>query len=336
MRSRVSIRDIAEKAGVSRTTVSNVLNRKGVEKRTSSRRAATIRRLAEEMGYVVNPAAQSLASGKTDSIIVSTCAGLTHPYAYELIEAVQLEIASHGYHMVLELFRKEEEFERAYRSFVSNRCEGVMFLGRPAWDNGWLQFMRGSGAPTVVCGHPDPDFNSAWYDLVASVRIGVEHLRAQGRTRIALVYDEPACLIRDERLRGYQEALRAAGTASDPDLLFRSKVEGADPVSLWERIRAARPTALYCYNVELAAGVLQAARKSGARVPDDIAIVTATNPLLATLVEVPLTAVDYDNRSVARALFQQLRSSIENPGARPTHVTVQPFLVVRESSGRKG
>lgn len=332
----VTIREIARRAGVSHTTVSNVLNRTNKEKEFSPTQADQIRKLAAELGYVPNHVARAFRLGKTNLIALLTFERLYHPYQHEAIEEILAVLNPRGYQLNLALVRTPEDEEPIYRTLVSGRYDGVIICGVPPSLTGRLRQIIRQGLAVVVVGSPDdPEVDSIDYDRALAVRIGVTHLLQNGHTRVGLILDEAENLIRASRLSGYRQALTQAGRSFDERLLFPWHPDN-DPTQLWQRISAVSPrlTALYSHNDEIAVGLLHSIRASGLRVPADVAIVAQGNSRLTRIAEVPLTVVDTDTRGVSAAAVELLLARIKDPHVPIRRVLKEPRLVVRASSGK--
>jgi len=334
----ISLHDVARRAGVSHTAVSLVLNRRTGRKRVSDKKAARIRRIVHEMGYVPNHAARSLRLGKTRAIVLATPTNLRYAYVHELIEEIQTQVTLHDYHLNLELLRRPQDRESTYRTFVPGRCDGIIIVAACREFPEQLAALRKSGMPLVAIDMSRRrDLDCVYHDVGEAVRIGTAHLIQRGHQRIVFVLDHQAGACRNVRIRGYRRALKEARMIMDDTLLLPWKV-GDDPAELWRRIAALRPkpSAILCYNTELTAALLREVRRARVCVPEDMALVALGDAPLNMWVEVPLTAVDSNHPAVARVAVERLLTQIGEPSTPPRQIRVQPILVVRESSGKQG
>ncbi len=335
MKSSVSLHDIARRARVSHVTVSNVLNRHGFEHKVSPSKATRIRALALQMGYVPHHAARSLKLGKTSTIALVTSWGLRYPHVHELVEQIRAELSVHRYHLSLELAYQASDEENVELAFLSGRYDGVIRFGLEDWAKEKISVVRRRGMPVVVFGPVrDRRTDSVDYDRLKAARLAAEHLVQSGHRNIAAVVGPGEYLDNSLRMQGYRQALRQAGLDLNSSLIFPCAVEG-DPKELWRQVLsgAVRPTAVLCYNDELAAVLLHAIRSSGFRVPEDVAVVAADNTWVGRLAEIPLTCVDTNREEIARALVGLLLERMNHPLAAPKRVLIEPHLVVRASSG---
>lgn len=334
MAAAVSIYDIARRAGVSHVTVSNVLNRRGFEHKVSRTRAGQIRSIATELGYVPHRAARTLKLGKTYTVVVATKAQLHHPHVHELIEELREAFIPHGYQILLELLHRTPNPEGVLRSFTAGSADGLIVFG---YETEWLGKLVANvprGMPMVLVGPWEvAGFSSVSYDRVKAAELAVSHLVQLGHRRVLMIYDIQDDLPARQRVEGYRLVLDRAEIPFDESLLIRCAADG-DVRALWTKLKSIqpRPTAVYCYNDELALRLLQVIHSERLRVPESVAVVTQGNSRLTTLDETPLTAVDTNNRGIAQAVTEMLLAQIEKPNQEPRRVLVDPSLVVRAST----
>ncbi|MBI4028428.1 MAG: LacI family DNA-binding transcriptional regulator [Verrucomicrobia bacterium] len=337
MISRVSIYDIAQRMGVSHTTVSNVLNRHGHERKVSRARSLQIRRFAEKMGYSPNHAARSLKLGRTNTILLSAFEALHHPHIHEMIEELQAALMPHGYQMMLNLMRNATDLTGVLRAFSCGWSDGAILLTNSTLFLEEMLQDRRREMPLVLVGPAHHlKVSCVSYNRAKAAELAVTHLLQQGHRRVAMVLDARDDLPGRKRVEGYRSAMEKEGLLADERLFIRSPVD-ADMRALWagiERLKP-RPTAVFCYNDELALGLLQAVHRAGLRVPEDVALVTMANSRLTTVADVPLTAVDTNNRGIAKTAVEMLLAQVRDSKAPVRQVLVEPFLVERASSGER-
>ncbi|MBI4028700.1 MAG: LacI family DNA-binding transcriptional regulator [Verrucomicrobia bacterium] len=331
--------DIAKRLKISRQAVAFALsNQPCFQRKLRPATRQRVLRVAHKMGYVPHYAARSLKLGKTQTIVLATYETLHHPYVHELIEELQAELAVHGYQTVIELIHRAADQAHVYRTFMPGRCDGVVMLQLPSVARGMCEVMRRRGTSVVAIEPGEAEgFSRVDYDRVEVVRMGTSHLLERGRQRVAFVLDAKEGLRRKQRLQGYGAALKQFGLRFDRTLLFPWPVE-SEARELWARIATLqpRPTAVICYNDELALRLMLAMRKAQVRIPQDVALVTQGNSRVTTLADVPLTAVDTNNPAIAKTVVEILLEEIKEPRTPPRRVLVKPCLVVRESSGTGG
>lgn len=334
MRTAVSLYDVGELAGVSHMTASNVLNRAAHQRLVAPATASRVRQAAEQLGYIPNPVARSLALRKTQTIALVTNMHIGLAYVHNLMRPLQAALTARGYHLDIELTDKVRDEETLFRMLVGGRCDGVIGFGVTAKGIEILRAARRRGFPVVLhWTYEGNDLDTVEKDLAKGIRVATEHLLERGRKRVALVLFHSRDAQYADREKGYRQALQAAGIPFDPALLFPWRF-GDDPRLLWDRIRALQPlpSGIVFYNNELAADALRFIRENGLRVPEDIAMVAHTDSPWHERLAVPLTAVDTDNEQTARALVERLWAQFENPRVKPRRVLIDPILIVRQSS----
>ncbi|MFI5754059.1 LacI family DNA-binding transcriptional regulator [Streptomyces sp. NPDC051569] len=323
---RVTIADVAREAGVSKTTVSRVLNTKGEVDRGT---AARVRAVIAQLGYVPSSGAVGLARGssRTVGMLVPS---LGWPWMAEVLQGVVDTVEAAGYGLLLFSCNRGAESVEHFTTQVSARAFDGLLVVEPENTLDTIIGLRRKGLPVVLIddrgSHPE-DFPSVVTTNYEGGASAARHLLADGRTK-PLVITGPAHFgcVRD-RLRGFREVLPTDRVVTG-DFTERS---GRLAV---ERLLAggARFDAVFAHNDISAAGALRALRAAGRTVPDDISVVGFDNIPMARHTEPPLTTVHQPARQMgeraARMLLQHLggMSGTDEPAVLPTE------LVVRQSA----
>jgi DNA-binding LacI/PurR family transcriptional regulator len=331
------MRDVADRAGVSARTVSNVVNGFAHVSPGTRRRVQTA---LDELGYEVNAAARSLKSGRT-GMIALVVSELHSPYFSELADAVVR--AADRRHLTVLIEVTEGLRERELKVLSGGRkhlTDGALLSAVALTDEPGLQLRH--DFPLVLLGESrlGDKLDHVGIDNVAAVRAAVEHLVERGRTRIAGLgaHDRlPAALL---RRRGFEDALHRAGLA--PHSVIRTPD--------WERHTGARaveellasgrplPDAIFAFNDTLAIGALRALLHAGIGVPSEVAVASIDDVDEAAYATPSLTSVAPDLDALADASLTLLEAQrvAANAGQppRPPHQEWVPFrLMVRESTG---
>jgi DNA-binding LacI/PurR family transcriptional regulator len=331
----VSLKDVAQRAGVSIKTVSNVVN--GYQHVTPAMRAR-VQQAIDELGYRPNLTARHLRKGRT-GIIALALPELGNPYFAELAGAVIDAAARHDYTVLLDHTsgerRKEILVSQGFRAHV---IDGLILS--PIELEAADLLARTDSAPLVLLGEREYDapYDHIVIDNVAAARSAVRHLAGMGRQRIAFLgarresARQPAHL----RLRGWREELAAWGLPHDDDLVATASGYGrGDGAQAMADLldRGARPDAVFAYNDLQAIGALRVLTTRGLRVPEDIAIVGFDDIEEGRYGAITLTTVSPDKKAIAHqavdCLVQRLTGS---PDAQPRRVRPGFDLVVREST----
>ncbi len=327
---RVTITDVAARAGVSVATVSYVLNDKPGAKIPQATRDR-VHSAATALGYRPNALAQGLLHGTSRFIGVIADAIATTPFAGQLLEGAQAEAWRHGYLLLIANTDDAPDVEEnALRVMLEHRVAGVLYS---------TFFHREVTAPRELaevphvlanCYSVDPQQTAVVPDEVGGGRSATELLVDAGHRRIGFinsVEDAPGPV---GRLAGYTAALQGAGLSFDPTLIVAAgHDQEAGYAGMQELLAQAQPpTAVFCYNDRVAMGVYDALRERGMRVPDDIAVVGFDNQeVIAGHVRPPLTTIALPHYEIG---VRAVRALLGDVGGGPRHVIDCP-VVQRES-----
>lgn len=330
----VSIRDVAERAGVSVGTVSNVLNKPD---RVSEAVATRVSDAIRELGYVRNDAARQLRAGRSSSVGLVVL-DARNPFFTDVARGAEDAAAEHGVAVLLGDSDEKPEREAAYLDlFEEQRVRGV--LVSPLGDiRERLQRMRALGTPVVLVDRmaEDASLSSVSVDDVAGGRTAVAHLLETGRRRIAFVGGPLGLRQVADRLAGAQHAVAAVPDAQ-LEVLEGSALSVSEGRRMGEQLVARdpteRPDAVFTANDLLAVGLLQAlVMRGGVRVPDDIALIGFDDIDFASATIVPLSSLRQPSRLIGQTALGILLEEADDPTLAPRQVVFQPELVVRESS----
>ncbi|WP_030490275.1 LacI family DNA-binding transcriptional regulator [Micromonospora chokoriensis] len=334
----VNLKDIAQRAGVSLATVSNVVNGyRPVGERTRQR----VQQAIDELGYSPNLGARHLRRGRT-GLIALAVPELTNPYFAELAEIAIAEAAGLGYTLVMENTAADRETELALlagsrRHIIDGLILSPVRIGREE------VLARTSGGPLVLIGegvHDVPHDHIA-IDNVAASQAAIQHLVEIGRRRIAFIGaaggDRQSAHL---RMRGYRDALASYS------LPFRSElVARTDEFSRLEGMRTMRdllalddpPDAVFAYNDLIAIGAFRALAEAGCRVPEDVAVVGIDDIEEGRFSSPTLTTIAPDKEEIGRLAVRRLVARIEGTEVAAPLTVQTPFrLVRRESTGTPG
>jgi LacI family transcriptional regulator len=326
---KATLEMVAERAGVSPSTVSRVLNGTAV---VSADKRKAVERAIAKLGFVPNPVARGLAGGRTFSIGVVTQA-IDSPFYGRALRGIEEALGGAGYSpLFMSGHWRADEEARCIDELRQRRVDGLIVLtGRLS--NAALRSVARS-LPVVVTGRQLKAANliSLDFDNRAGARLATEHLIGLGHRRIAFIAGDPDHPDSVERQKGYESALRNAGLRIDPRLLLPGDFNEQSGVEAVEQLHArrARFTAIFAANDQMAFGARLGLFRRGLRVPGDVSLV-GFDDVAGSLYTVPgLTTVHYPIHEIgqlaARAMLDLLageRPSLEVPG---------PQLIVREST----
>ena len=331
-----SIRDVAERAGVSVGTVSNVLNRPEVVSADTRERVLGA---IEALGFVRNESARHLRAGHSRTIGLVVL-DIGNPFFTDVARGVEEVANAEGLAVILCNSDDRADKEAAHLDVLAEqRVRGVLITPKddvtPA-----LERLRSRGTPVVLLDRraATPDQCAVAVDDVLGGRLAAGHLLERGHERLAFIGGSSGLAQVHERHEGVEAAVREALGDDAPLTVFAPETltvnggreAGAAIVGM---PAAVRPTAAVCANDLIALGLLQEMVRHGVRVPTDFAIVGYDDIDFAAAAAVPLTSVRKPRqelgRTAARLLLDEARAGKDHVHQQPVF---EPTLVVRESS----
>jgi LacI family transcriptional regulator len=327
---KATLEMVAERAGVSPSTVSRVLNGTAV---VSADKRKAVERAIAKLGFVANPVARGLAGGRTFSIGVVTQA-IDSPFYGRALRGIEEELGGAGYSPLFTSghWRADEE-ARCIDVLRQRRVDGLIVLtGRLS--NAALRAVART-APVVVTGRQlkAPNLVSLDFDNREGARLATEHLIGLGHRRIAFVAGDPEHPDSIERQRGYESALRAAGLRIDPGLVLPGDFNEQSGVDAVEQLvaRRTRFTAIFAANDQMAFGARLGLFRHHQSIPANVSLV-GFDDVAGSLYMVPgLTTVHYPIHEIGQLAARAMLSLLA--GERPRFEVPAPRLIVRESTG---
>lgn len=332
---RVTVVDIAHAAGVSKSTVSLVLQASPlVNEATRAKVNAAIR----DLGYVYNRGAANLRQSASSRIIGIVVNDLTNSFFAELAVGMDMVLQSAGY--VQFLSNSGESLDRQRQVIASMREHGISGLilsparGTEAAD---LKPLIASGVPVVavVRNVVGAKVSTLFSDNHAGAKDAVRHLIALGHRRIAFLGGIANTTVFAERSQGWRDALTEAGLEAPEELVIASTAARAGGVAAVERALSlpVPPTAALCFNDAAAFGVCDGLRARGKEPGRDFAVVGFDDVIEAETAVPALTTVSVDPQGMGRRAAQMLLKQINAGRIEPEAVVSSVRLVVRESCG---
>ena len=331
------IRDVAQRAGVSVGTVSNVLNKPD---EVSPESLARVQKAIDELGYVRNDAARQLRAGVSSTVGFVVLDG-QNPFFNEVVRGAEDEASKNGIAILVGNTDEDTTREGRYLDlFEEQRVRGVLIS--PYGDiSARLRQLKQRDIPAVLVDrlNVDGQFSSVAVDSVAGGQIATQHLIDTGRRRIAYV-GGPFDM---RQVRDRLEGARVAVDNSDYDVEIEVVTTTALTVEegvlagrrIMERPRQSRPDALFAANDLLALGLLQSLVVDGTLlVPSEISLIGFDDISFAGAAAVPLSSVRQPSRMIGQTALRVLMEESEDPTLIPRQTVFRPELVVRESTRR--
>jgi LacI family transcriptional regulator len=336
--SAITIKNVAQQAGVSKATVSKYLTgRPYVSQETAARIQAAI----DDLNFKPNGLARSLVTRRTDMLGV-VVANIGNPFYTDLVQAIDAEARSLGFNIILAQTDRDPSRERdLVQAMQQKGVDGLIFASVHMDDVEVVRLKR-SGVNLVLASRylTDADIDSVTVDSVKGAWLVVDYLINLGHRRIAhLAGPESVLPIRD-RKEGYLAALREANVPSDKDLIVHGSTgfdAGRAGLSrLLELPRDRRPTAIFTCNDLVALGVLEEARNRGLEIPEDLSVAGFDNISFGAISRVPLTTIDSSIGELGRRAVRMLaeRLDAKDKALPPRYEVLQPHLLVRGSTAR--
>lgn len=322
----VTIKDIAKRAGVSYSTVSRALNGIGSGKGDKRRR---ILQIAEEMGYVPNQAAVSLKMSRTRVIglYFSTISEMSSPFVLHDVLTGVYSIVGSRYNVVVKGIDMHEP-----GTLNPTYFDGIIVLSQRTEDQTFLDEVLGKKIPMVViCRTVNVDAPNVTTDEAKAMERAMDYLIENGHRDICVIEGAPGLDSTRLRHQGWQASARRHGM--DPEQIpvtggtyrYASGYEGA------RTLLARRPTAILCFNDEMAFGAREAIAEAGLKVPDDISLVGFDNWDMSGCSSLRLTTVERNMGEIAREGTRVLLRRLEDGVADNRRIYLENKLVIRDT-----
>jgi LacI family transcriptional regulator len=323
----VTIREVAQKAGVSVATISRVLNGKGPVREATSRRVIET---AQALRYSPHGVARSLSIRRTNTI------GLLLPdlhgeFFSEVIRGIDTEARRSGYHLLVSGFHSDQAEMKSVLGAMRGRVDGVIVMS-PQRDAGTLWGQLPLGLPTVLLNSRGGGAQTITIDNYGGAVAMVQHLRSLGHRTIAFIKGPEENADAAERLRGYRDAVGDAAHREVPGD-FSEEAGFAAARALLET--HPHPSAIFAANDGMAIGALSALREAAVAVPGEIALAGFDDIPIARYVTPPLTTVNVAIAELGRRAFEQLEQRLNDPMQEPDTQVLPTTLVIRASCGAR-
>lgn len=334
----MTLKDIAEKAGVSMMTVSNVIN--GKHNRVSAKTIEKVNQIIREYDYVPNLSARSLTN-KTSNIIGIVISinkpeeaelYMENPYVSTMIGAIENELRNNGYYTMVRSVTHQEDLDLLLRNW---NIDGIIFL-YPDNHELYSKFLEEAPCPIAIFDNHN-NYNSViniCSDDSKGLFLSTKYVINRGHSHIAFVADYEGNPLLTERLNGYKRALEESGIPFRPEYVFSYTPSYEGGIAAGKKIAAlSSPITAVVTTADIcAAGIIEGARLSGFRIPIDLSVVGYDNLQLCQYISPKLTSISQNVREKAllatRLLLEQIHTG--TPLA-DSHVVMDVEIVERQS-----
>jgi LacI family transcriptional regulator, galactose operon repressor len=330
----LTLEDIARLSGVSRSTVSRVINSDlNVKEETRQK----VLKVIQSINFQPNLAARSLAAGRTSVIGLVIPAGVSvlfvDPYFPQFIQGVATACNAHAYSVMLWLAEPEYERRTISQILHNGLVDGVV-VSSALIDDPITNSLHNSKMPFIQVGrHPTLDINFIDVDNIRASREAILHLSHLGRKAVATITGPLNQVAGFDRLQGYRLALQDLQQAYRPELVVEGDFTELGGYTAMLRLLPVRPDAVFVASDMMAVGAIRAIQEANLRIPDDVAIIGFDDIPTASKMNPPLTTVRQPIRSLGSLAVETLIDIIAHPGAKTRHILIDTELVIRSSCG---
>jgi LacI family transcriptional regulator len=330
----LTIEDVARLSGVSRSTVSRVIN---ADENVKEETREKVLQVIQGINFQPNLAARSLAVGSTNNIGLVIPAGVAalfvDPYFPQLIQGVAAACNTHALSVMLWLDEPEHERRMISQILHNGLMDGVI-VSSMLMDDPITMSLYESKMPFIQVGrHPTLDVNSLDVDNIKASREATLYLWRLGRKMVATITGPQNQIAGFDRLQGYRLALHDLQHPYRPELVVEGDFTELGGYTAMQRLLPLGPDAVFVGSDIMAVGAIRAIQEANLRIPDDIAIIGFDDIPLASKMNPPLATVRQDIRAMGAMAVETLIDIIAHPGEETRHVLINTELVVRESCG---
>lgn len=331
----LNLEDIARLSGVSRSTVSRVINNNPyVSEKTRQR----VLEVIKEQDFRPNLAARALVTQRTRtlSMVIPQALGytFTDPYFPALLQGVIEKANEHDHAVMLWIGSSAEEEDRFRSRIVSNNLVDGVIIASAFQSDPLIPSLARNDFPFVLVGPPPiPNLNFVDVDNQRAAQVAVSHLIRLGWKRIGTITGPQKMGAGQARLDGYRRAFERANLPVDEALIVQGNFDEMSGYLGMRTLLSRSVDAVFAASDMMALGALRAIRERGLRVPEDIGIVGFDDMPVAAATTPPLTTVRQPIRELGALAAQMLIGLLDQPASRPNQIILQAQLIVRDTCG---
>ena len=345
-RKRVTITDVAKKAGVSIATVSRVIN--DTDYHVNDELRERVSQAAKELQYMPNFFGRSLKNGKSKDIGV-ILPSMVNPFYSEVIAGIEKECRNAGYNPILCTSSNRPDKEKELIGLMQSKCVDGMLISTINDDSDFLRKLIGAETSIVIFDQPMPDFSgdSVTFDFYQAGMLSAQYLVDNGHSDIAFLSAPFERFSRRAVFSGFCDALGKSEKTFSKKKLFISAVKdykkaGIDEFENGRRLAKmflnahCAATAIVTINDITAFGIIQELIKNGCRVPEDVSVIGFDNISFSAMFSPSLTTISQPSFEMGRMAAQVLLERIRNRSKNSTQILMKPAIVERETVKKIG
>lgn len=328
-----TINDVCKLAGVSKATVSRVMNGKGPVKEETKK---LIFDAMETLNYKPSLVAQALATNSSNSIglIVSFFDG--YYFGILLKEATRIAEESGKQLIVTDGHNQLETEIEAINSLVARKCDAILIYSRTMTADDYCEIQKKLPIPLVVINRTLPDGlgHAVAFDQYDASQMAIEHLVELDHKKIAMITLNMGSSTGQIRLKGAKETLEKHGITYDDNLTIIKNGKLEDGYQACKELlkRSSDITAIFCFNDHLALGAIKALKEMNIRVPEDISIVGIDNDEISAFLSPALTTINVPIQEITQLAMNKALQLISDKEVKPTTEILKGNLIFRDSS----
>lgn len=331
---KATILDIARESGVSKSTVSLVLNNSPLVRPAT---ADKVREVAERLGYVYNRGAANLRQG-VSNVIGMVVNDLSNSFFVELLVGAERKMLESGYITLLAHTAEDQSLQRQVLSSMrEQKTAGIIICPTFETPPEVVSLLKQWGIPfvTVMRAFADAETDFVGCDNYSGIQMATQHLIDLGHRNIGFIGRNSTYAVSLERLKGYSDCLKANGIVPNFDWMVETSISLAGGKEGMARLLDLRdrPTAVVCYNDLIATGALSELGHRGLRAGKDIALIGSDGTAASAYCNPPLTTLGLEPERLGVVASEMLMARLKNPDLPPMKHLLKPTLIIRESCG---
>ncbi|MGP4039687.1 LacI family DNA-binding transcriptional regulator [Gracilibacillus sp. D59] len=330
---KVTIYDVAEKAGVSIATVSKVINNTGNMRDTTRQK---VMKVMEELNYFPSVMASALTGKKTQTLGLLV-PDISNPFFSEMARTIEDRAHERGLSVIMCSTDEDEEKEKKYLELLRRKQVDGFIIASSFHDKKLLENIKNSGIPLVMLTQDAGSLGvtSVSVDDFTGGFEATSHLLSLGHQNIVIIAEQR--LSSKMRIYGFREAYETHGYKYNDEMVLKTTASIENGKKCLEEIlkKKERPSAIFACNDLIAIGVIQGAREHDIDIPRDLSIVGFDNTILATTTVPSLTTVAQPINEMGKKVVDVIVSNINNEEPNSERILFKPKLMVRDTSGAK-